>query len=90
MESETRQSDWQTLKSDLAYRVREIREELYGQHGGPLLAEKLRLPFRTWMNYEGGCTIPAQVILRFMEITGAHPYWLLCGEGERYLVGGVL
>ena len=85
MESKARQSDWQSLKSDLARRVREVRMELYGAHGGPVLAEALRLPFRTWMNYEQGCTIPAQVILRFMEVTGAHPHWLLTGEGECYL-----
>ena len=30
----------------LARRVREIRSELYGEHGGPLLAEALHLPYR--------------------------------------------
>lgn len=77
--------DWQTVKHDLAYRVREVREELYGVNGGPLLAEALRLPYRTWFNYEAGCTIPAQVILRFIEVTRADPHWLLTGEGEKYL-----
>src|SRR5512144_430721 len=81
-------SDWQTIKSDLTRRIREIREELYGEHGGPLLAEALRIPFRTWHNYEVGCTIPAQSILRFINITGAHPHWLLTGEGEKYLSPG--
>ena len=32
-----------------------------------------------------GRTIPAKVILRFIEITSAHPHWLLTGEGSRYL-----
>jgi hypothetical protein len=77
--------DWQSVKHDLASRVREVREELYGAHGGPLLADMLRLPYRTWTNYEAGCTIPAQVILRFIESTRAHPHWLLTGEGEKYL-----
>ena len=81
-------SDKQKLKSDLSRRVRELREELFGEHGGPMLAESLRLPYRTWMNYEGGCTIPAQVILRFIEVTAAHPHWLLTGEGDRYMAGG--
>jgi hypothetical protein len=69
---------------DLAQRVRVIREELYGAHGGPLLAEALRVPFRTWHAYEGGRTIPAQMILRFIEITDADPHWLLTGEGQKY------
>lgn len=75
------------IKSDLALRIRDVREDLFGEHGGPMLAESLRLPYRTWVNYEGGCTIPAQVILRFIEVTDAHPHWLLTGEGERYLAG---
>jgi hypothetical protein len=72
------------IKNDLARRVREVREELYGAHGGPMLAEALGVPFRTWHNYEAGCTIPAQTILRFIMVTDANPHWLLLGEGERY------
>jgi hypothetical protein len=78
--------DWPAVKSALAERVREIREEMYGVHGGPMLAEAMNLPFRTWMNYENGCTIPAQVILHFIEVTGADPHWLLTGDGAKYLV----
>jgi len=89
MEKSFQHSDWQAIKNDLARRIREIREELYGEHGGPLLAEALNLPFRTWHNYEGGCTIPAQTILSFIEITDAHPHWLLTGEGGKYLSGSL-
>jgi DNA-binding transcriptional regulator YiaG len=85
MDPSQRQSDWQSIKYDLAQRFREIREELYGEHGGPLLAAALGIPFRTVLNYEDGCTIPAQAILRFIEVTRAHPHWLLTGEGEHYL-----
>jgi hypothetical protein len=77
--------DWQTLKSDLALRVREIRVALYGENGGPLLAEALGIPFRTLHHYESGFTIPAHSILRFIEVTGVHPHWLLTGRGERFL-----
>jgi hypothetical protein len=84
MEKSYQHSDWQALKSDLARRIREVRQELYGEHGGPLLAEALELPFRTWHNYEAGCTIPAHSILRFIEVTEANPHWLLTGEGEKY------
>jgi hypothetical protein len=82
-------SDWQLLKSGLACRVREVREDLYGEHGGPLLAEVVGVSFRTWLNYEAGCTIPAQVILRFIEKTRAHPHWLLTGQGDKYLPHGL-
>jgi hypothetical protein len=84
METSPLQSNWQTIKFDLACRVRIIREELFGQNGGPLLAQRVGVPFRTWMNYEDGCTIPAQVILRFIEVTDADPHWLLTGQGESY------
>ncbi|WP_435016823.1 hypothetical protein TA3x_004402 [Tundrisphaera sp. TA3] len=84
MDTYSRQSDWQSIKLDLASRVREIREELFGEHGGPMLALEVGVPFRTWMNYEDGCTIPAQAILRFLEVTNAEPHWLLTGEGKKY------
>jgi hypothetical protein len=77
-------SDWLAVKSNLARRIREIREELYGEHGGPLIAEALQIPFRTWLNYENGCTIPAPLILRFIELTKANPHWLLTGRGNKY------
>ena len=38
-------------RTNLAERVREIRREFFGEDGVPLLAEALKLPPRTWMNY---------------------------------------
>ena len=84
MNEPSQQSDWQVIKFDLARRVRDVRKDLYGIHGGPLLAQALNIPFRTLMNYESGCTIPAPTILRFIEVTDADPHWLLTGEGDRY------
>jgi hypothetical protein len=69
----------------LAGRVREIRRHVFGEQGGPVLAEALGLPERTWSNYEAGVTIPALVILRFIEVCGASPHWLLTGEGRPLL-----
>jgi hypothetical protein len=66
----------------LAGRVREIRRQVFGEWGGPRLAEALGLPDRTWRNYQEGVAIPAPVILRFIEVCGASPHWLLTGEGE--------
>jgi hypothetical protein len=85
MEKSLREPEWHVLKMGLAERVREIRIALYGINGGPILAEALKVPFRTLHNYESGCTIPAQTILRLIEVTGAHPHWLLTGKGERFL-----
>jgi hypothetical protein len=81
---EARMHRQNNMQAILGRRVGEIRRELFGEHGGPLLAEALHLPYRTWMNYEAGVTIPATVILQFIEISRANPGWLLTGEGERY------
>jgi hypothetical protein len=68
----------------LARRLREVRRDLFGEHGGAMLAEFLRLPNRSWMNYESGVAIPAAVLLRFLEITGVSAHWLLTGQGPKY------
>jgi hypothetical protein len=71
----------------LARRIREVRNDLYGENGGPHLAEALNLPIHTWMNYESGVIIPALVVLRFINVCGVSPGWLLTGEGKRFLEG---
>lgn len=85
MEPSGRPQEWSDVKDALAQRIREVREELYGLHGGPLLAQALGLPFRTWLRYEQGVTIPAEVILQFIEQTAACPHWLLTGDGPMFL-----
>ncbi len=72
------------VKASISRRLREVRQELFGEHGGPELARKLGLPARTWYNYETGVTVPAEVLLSFIDQTGANPFWLLSGEGDRY------
>jgi hypothetical protein len=73
-----------SIKTSLSRRLREIRQELFGDHGGPELARRLALPARTWYNYETGVTVPAEVLLAFIELTGASPTYLVSGEGSRY------
>jgi hypothetical protein len=68
----------------LSRRLREIRLERFGEHGIPTLADAMRIPNRTWENYEAGLQIPGAAVLQFIMITGAEPHWLLTGEGERY------
>jgi hypothetical protein len=72
-----------SIRVALARRIREIREENFG---GDLdaLAASLSIPARTWSNYEAGVTIPAEIILAFIELTGVRPIWLLEGTGSRY------
>ena len=77
-----------SVKQALSERLREIRRELFGEHGGPELARRLNLPARQWYNYETGVTVPAEVLLRFIEQTNANPLWLLNGEGECYGTAG--
>ena len=77
-------SDWEVIQIGLARRIREIRENLYGEHGGPILAQALELPFRTWHAYEAGGMIPAHTILRLIELTHVNPHWLLTGSGEKF------
>ena len=78
--------DWSSIRVDLAIRIREVRFELYGEHGGPLLASDLQLPFQRWSDYEGGGPIPGEVLLRFLALTRVEPHWLLTGEGPKYCV----
>ena len=70
------------VKASISRRLREVRQELFGEHGGPELARRLNLPARTWYNYETGVTVPAEVLLAFIDQTGANPLWLLTGEGQ--------
>ena len=72
----------------LARRVCQVRRDLYGEDGIPRLADVLRIPPRTWMNYESGVTIPALVILRLIAACDVAPHWLLTGEGGMIRTNG--
>lgn len=71
----------------IADRIREIREEVFGEHGGPELARRLGIPGRTLYNYETGATIPAEILLKLADLTGVELRWLMTGEGPRYQEG---
>jgi hypothetical protein len=75
-------------KFALAERLRLLRSELYGERGGPELARRLGLPIRTWYNYESGVTVPAEVVLKIIELTSAEPMWLLHGQGPKFRASG--
>jgi hypothetical protein len=84
METDPADPDEEALKSELAARLRQVRIALYGENGGPLLAQALEIPFRTLHAYENGRTIPGDDILRFIELTGVDPHWLLTGSGPQF------
>jgi hypothetical protein len=71
-------------KLDLAERLAQLRLELFGDRGGPEMARQLGIPVRTWYNYEGGVTVPAEVVLKIIELTAVEPGWLLTGKGPRF------
>jgi hypothetical protein len=66
----------------LARRLKVIRIQLFGEHGLPELAKQLGVPPETWANYEQGVTMPAEVLLAFIELTSVDSHWLLTGEGS--------
>ena len=74
----------QRAKMHLAERIKEIRLDLFGEEGAAELARRLNIPTETWQNYEKGVTVPAEVILRFIDLTSVDPKWLLFGLGEKH------
>jgi hypothetical protein len=48
----------------LADHLNEIRVQMYGENGGPEFVRILKIPVRTWYNYEMRVTVPAKVLLR--------------------------
>ena len=71
-------------KMALAERLGVLRLELFGDRGGPEMARRLGIPVRTWYNYEGGVTVPAEVVLKIIELTSVEPSWLLSGKGPKF------
>jgi hypothetical protein len=71
-------------KVALAERLTALRSELFGERGGPEMARRLGIPVRTWYNYEGGVTVPAEVVLKIIELTAVEASWLLHGEGPKF------
>ena len=71
-------------KYSLAERLCALRSELYGDRGGPELARRLGIPIRTWYNYEAGVTVPAEVVLKIIELTSVEPAWLLHGKEPKF------
>ncbi len=74
------------LRQNLATRLRAVRIDLFGEGeaGVVSLAAVLGLPPETWLNYESGVTLPAEVVLKLITLAGVDSRWLLTGKGPRY------
>jgi hypothetical protein len=73
-----------TSNQDLATRLREVREDMYGEHGAQFMADALGIALGTWTNYESGIVMPAKTVLRLVDAMKVNPSWLLTGRGEKY------
>ena len=69
---------------ELGERLREVREDLYGQDGSQFLADALGIPMQTWLNYESGVSVPAEIVLQLQVFASVNAGWLLTGDGEKY------
>jgi hypothetical protein len=69
----------------LADRLRTIRTELYGERSLAEFARRIGVPVRTWYSYETGVTVPAEILLQFVDLTQLEPLWLLHGRGPQFL-----
>ena len=75
---------WSSCKPEIAKRLGGISRQCFGDDDGLALARLLEIPHRTLLNYMGGCTIPAEIILAIIVITGANPAWLMTGTGKMF------
>jgi hypothetical protein len=80
MPDETTDDPQEEAKHALAARLKAVRLELFGEHGGPEMARRLSLPVRTWYDCETGESIPGEVLVLLVERTEACPAWLLTGR----------
>jgi len=56
----------------------EIAREFLDIKGKPF-AEQLGIPYRSYMNYKGGRTPPADVLSKASEVFNINPAWLISG-----------
>ena len=71
------------MKSTIGDRIREARESK--ELDQATLAQKANIVTRTLQRWEKGEQIPDGIsITKIAKATGAHPHWLLTGDGEMY------
>lgn len=65
----------------LAHRIHQVRVRCFGEQGVSHLTDLLGIPPQTWLNYEGGVSIPGEILLGFLLATNAELPWLVSAEG---------
>jgi hypothetical protein len=70
--------------SGLMVRIQRVRRERFGDEGVARMAEALQIPITTWKAIERDGGLSGNLFLRFIDVTGACPIWLLTGEGEPF------
>lgn len=70
--------------SGLMVRIQRVRRERFGDEGLSRMAEALKVPITTWSTIEREGGLSGNLFLRFVDVTGACPLWLLTGEGEPF------
>jgi hypothetical protein len=72
------------LRREIGRRLAAIARDRHGPAGGYAMGRELGLSERSWNGYERGNTLPGEILLRFLEVTGVRPEWLLHGSRLRY------
>ena len=70
-----------TRHTEIGSRLRETRNDWYGEHGAQFFADALGIPLRIWLSYESGHRMTGDIMLRFLVMTQVNPEWLLSGQG---------
>jgi hypothetical protein len=63
------------VKYALARDLVALRVKLFGDHGAGEMARRMGLPVRTWHNYEHGSIVPAEVVLKLMQMFPAEAHF---------------
>jgi hypothetical protein len=71
-------------RAESAERLREVREDVYAEHGSQFMADAFNVPLHTWSNYESGVMVPSEIVLQLQVFASVSATWLLTGEGEKY------
>jgi hypothetical protein len=51
------------------------------------MADVRGIPHQTWLKYESGVTVPAEIVLQLQVLASVSSLWLLTGEGAKQDAG---
>jgi hypothetical protein len=71
-------------RMQLSERLRTVRLERYGSVALAQLTREIGVGLNTWLGFEDGARMPANILLHFVELTRVEPLWLLHGLGPKY------